>query len=118
MPKGDGSQRFCINFRRINALSKKDSFPLPRIDECIEKIGASKFISKLDLLKGFWQIGLSAKAQEMCCVTTLGQTYLPLVLPFGLSNAPSSFQRLMSQVLEDIPKVAVYLDDIVVFSDT
>ena len=118
VPKSDGSQIFCIDFRKVNNITKKDSFPLPRIDECIEKIGASKFISKLDLLKGFWQIGLSAKAQEICCFSTLGQTYLPLVLPFGLSNSPSNFQRLMNHILSDIPKVAVYLDDIVVFSDT
>ena len=118
VPKGDGSQRFCIDFRKVNNIIKKDSFPLPRIDECIEKIGASKFISKLDLLKGFWQIGLSARAQEICCFTTLGQTYLPLVLPFGLSNSPSSFQRLMNSILKDIPNVAVYLDDIIIFSDT
>ena len=118
VPKSDGTHRFCIDFRRVNKVIKKDAYPLPRIDECIEKIGSSKFISKLDLLKGFWQIGLTAKAQEICSFSTLGQTYLPLVLPFGLSNSPSSFQRLMNQIREGIPNVAVYLDDVVVFSDT
>ncbi|XP_076043861.1 uncharacterized protein LOC143026954 [Oratosquilla oratoria] len=118
VPKPDGGQRFCIDFRRINKITKKDSFPLPRIEDCIERIGSSNYLSKVDLLKGFWQIPLSSKAQEICCFSTLGQTYLPLVLPFGLCNSPSTFQRLMHSVLAGIDNVVVYLDDILVFTDT
>ena len=118
VPKSDGSTRLCIDYRRVNAVTKKDSFPLPRIDECIESIGRANFITKLDLLKGFWQIGLSERAQEICCFSTLGQTYLPSVLPFGLCNSPPTFMRLMSSVLAGIPNVVCYIDDIVCYTET
>ena len=59
VPKPDGSFRFCTDFRKLNAVTRSDSFPTPRIDDCINKIGHAKFASKLDLLKGFWQVPLT-----------------------------------------------------------
>ena len=117
VPKPDGSSRFVIDYRKVNALVKKDAYPLPRIEDCIESIGQAKFISKLDLLKGFWQIGLSPQAQEIGAFVALGQTYLPLVMPFGLSTAPTAFQALMNEVVRQIPGTTVYIDDILVYSD-
>lgn len=117
VPKPDGSSRFCIDYRKVNRVVKKDSYPLPRIDDCIEAVGQAKYISKVDLLKGFWQIGLTPRAQQIGAFVCLGRTYLPLVLPFGLSTAPTAFQSLMNLVVKDIPNTIVYIDDILVYSD-
>lgn len=117
VPKPDGSSRFCIDYRKVNKVVKKDSYPLPRIDDCIEAVGQAKFITKIDLLKGFWQIGLTPRAQQIGAFVCLGRTYLPLVLPFGLSTAPTAFQSLMNLVVKDVPNTIVYIDDILVYSD-
>ena len=59
VPKPDGTHRFCIDYRKVNAVIRKDNFPLPRIEDCIEAVGEAKYVSKIDLLKGYWQIGLT-----------------------------------------------------------
>lgn len=66
-PKPDGSARFCIDYRRVNAPRKTDTYPLPRLEECIGSIGTSKFISKLNLKQGFWQVPLTDRAREVSC---------------------------------------------------
>ncbi|XP_076041857.1 uncharacterized protein LOC143025739 [Oratosquilla oratoria] len=105
VPKSDGTQRFCIDFRRVNAVTNKDSYPLPRIEECIDKVGGSRFISKLDLLRGYWQVPLTPRAQSISCFTALGRTYQCNVMPFGMTNAPATFQRLMNNLTENIPVI-------------
>ena len=73
VPKPDGSFRMCTDYRKVNNCTKTDGFPIPRNDDCIDKIGQSKFVSKFDLLKGFWQIPLNEKAKEISAsVTTDG----------------------------------------------
>ncbi|XP_076057418.1 uncharacterized protein LOC143034959 [Oratosquilla oratoria] len=118
VPKSDGTQRFCIDFRRVNAVTKKDSYPLPRIEECIDRVGGSRFISKLDLLRGYWQVPMTPRAQSISCFTTLGRTYQCNVMPFGMTNAPATFQRLMNNLTETIPGCVTYLDDVVIYSNT
>lgn len=116
--KPDGSSRVCVDYRKVNQLIAPDSYPLPRLEDCIESVGRAKFISKFDLLKGFFQIPLTPRAQQIAAIVALGKVYVPLVMPFGLSTAPTAFQSLMNKVLSHVPGVAVYIDDIVVFSDT
>ena len=116
--KPDGSSRVCVDYRKINQLIAPDSYPLPRLEDCIESVGRAKFISKFDLLKGFFQIPLTPRAQQIAAFVALGKVYVPLVMPFGLSTAPTAFQSLMNKVLSHIPGVSVYNDDIVVYSDT
>ena len=118
VPKPDGTPRFCIDYRRVNAVTKKDSYPLPRLEECIDRVGQAKFISKLDLLRGYWQVPMTPRAQEVTCFSTLGRTYKCKVMPFGLTNAPATFQRLMNELTEGVPGCVAYLDDVVVYSDT
>lgn len=118
VPKSDNTPRFCSDFRKLNAVTKPDSFPLPRMDDCVDQVGAAKFVSKFDLLKGYWQVPLSERAQEVAAFITPTGLYSYKVMPFGLRNAPATFQRLMNQVVGDMPGCAVYLDDVVVFSDT
>ncbi|KAI2661959.1 Retrovirus-related Pol polyprotein from transposon 17.6 [Labeo rohita] len=116
VPKSDGSFRFCTDYRKINAVTKPDSFPLPRIDDCIDRVGPAKFVTKLDLLKGYWQVPLTPRAAEISAFVTPDFFGQYSVMAFGMRNAPATFQRLMRLVLQDVPDCEAYLDDIVIFS--
>ena len=118
VPKSDGTARFCTDYRKVNNVTKPDSYPLPRMDDCIDQVGAAKFISKFDLLKGYWQVPLSKRAREIAAFITPSGLYSYSVMPFGLRNAPATFQRLMNKVVGDLEGCAVYLDDVVIYSDT
>lgn len=118
VPKADGTLRFCTDYRKVNAVTKPDSFPLPRMEDCIDQVGSARFVSKLDLLKGYWQVPLSARAREIAAFITPKGLYSYAVMPFGLRNAPATFQRLMNRVIGDMQGCAVYLDDVVLYSDT
>ena len=116
--KPDSTHRPCTDFRKINAVTKPDSFPLPRMEDCVDQVGAAKFVSKFDLLKGYWQVPLSKRAREICAFVTPSGLYSYTVMPFGLRNAPATFQRLMNKVVHGLKGCAVYLDDVVIYSDT
>lgn len=116
--KPDGTYRFCTDYRKINHVTKPDSFPLPRIEDCVDQVGSAKFVSKFDLLKGYWQVPLSQRAQEISAFITSEGLFSYNVMSFGLRNAPATFQRLMNRVVSGLEGVAVYLDDVVVFSDS
>ena len=116
-PKADGSPRFCTDYRKVNAVTVPDSFPLPRMDDCIDSIGPAVFISKLDLLKGYWQVPLTERASDISAFVTPDHFLQYTVMAFGMRNAPATFQRLIQFVLGDVPHCNVYLDDVVVYSD-
>lgn len=118
VPKPDGSIRLCVDYRKVNTLTKSDSFPIPRIEDCIDRIGTAKFVSKFDLLKGYWQVPLSERAKEISAFCTTDGLYQFKVLPFGVKNAPASFQRLMTRVTEGLLNCTVYIDDVVLYADT
>ena len=118
VPKSDGSQRFCTDFRKVNNITKPDSYPLPRMEDCVDRVGAAKFVTKLDLLKGYWQVPLTDRASEISAFVTPDGLYQYTVMPFGLRNAPATFQRLMRTVLAGVGNCEVYLDDVVAYSDT
>lgn len=118
VPKPDRTPRFCTDFRKVNSVTKSDSFPLPRMDDCIDLVGSAKFLSKFDLLKGYWQVPLSERASEIASFITPSGLYSYTVMPFGLRNAPATFQRLMNRVTAGLEGCSVYLDDLVVFSDS
>ena len=119
--KQDRSHRFCVDYRQLNAVTKPDAFPLPRIDDLL---GGAKYFSTLDLASGFWQIRMEPESQEKTAFATPHRLYEFLVMPFGLTNAPAVFQRLMQRVVTGLNPtdgrdfVAVYLDDLLVFSST
>ncbi|KAL2082452.1 hypothetical protein ACEWY4_022270 [Coilia grayii] len=117
IPKPDGAARFCIDYRKINAVTKTDAFPIPRLEDCIDQIGKAKFVSKFDLLKGYWQVPLSDHAKEVSAFVTPYGLYQCRTLPFGMKNAPACFQRLMNQVTSGLTNVVTYIDDVVIFSD-
>ena len=122
--KKDGSLRFCIDYRNLNLVTKSDTFPLPRIDDLLDQLGNAKYFSTLDLSAGYWQVQMHPDSREKTAFITHQGLYEFAVMPFGLKNAPAVFQRLMNKVLMGLnPEngrdfVAVYLDDIIVFSDT
>jgi len=98
--KPDGSVRFTIDYRKINAISENDAFPLPRVDDLVEMIGKAKYITKIDISKAFWQIPLSHESQSISSFITPFGLYQFTVMPFGLASAGCTFQRLMQKVLE------------------
>ena len=116
--KKDGTVRFCVDYRQLNAVTRFDAYPLPRIDETIESLGGAKYFSTLDLLSGYWQVGLTEEAKLKSAFTTRRGLFLWNVMPFGLCNAPSTFERLMETVLQGLQwqTCLIYLDDIVVFA--
>ena len=118
VPKPDGTFRFCTDFRKVNSLTKGDSYPLPRIEDCIDRVGNSKYVSKFDLLKGYWQVPLTEKAKEISAFVTPDGLFQYRVMPFGMRNAPATFQRLINGVIADVPGCEAYIDDVIIYSDT
>ncbi|MDY6929837.1 MAG: RNase H-like domain-containing protein [Pseudomonadota bacterium] len=119
--KKDGTSRFCVDYRRLNAATVKDAYPLPRIEDNLDALQGSKYFSTLDLLSGFWQVEVEPKDRDKTAFSVAGGGFYRFcTMPFGLTNAPGTFQRLMEKVLQGLQwEIAVlYIDDIVVFSAT
>ena len=93
----DASPRMCVDYRRLNAVSIIDAYPMPCIDGLIDGLGNSRFISTLDLTRGYWQMPMSKEDRHKTAFTTPYGQFQFRRLPFGLSRAPSSFQRLTSK---------------------
>ena len=116
--KKDGSWRFCVDYHKLNEVTTKDAYPLPRIDDSLDALGGSRLFSTLDLTSGYWQVELDESAKEKAAFTTRSGLWEWEVLPFGLTSAPSTFERLMETVLRGLhwKTLLIYLDDIIVFS--
>ncbi|MDW0176561.1 MAG: RNase H-like domain-containing protein, partial [Nitrososphaeraceae archaeon] len=111
--------RPCIDYRRLNEVIRTEYYPLPNIEQRVETVALAKYITVLDLAKGYWQIPLSQNAQRLAAFVTNFGTYRPLRLPFGLKNAPYFFSKMMAELLQGFEEFAVpYLDDVAVFSNT
>ena len=115
--KKDGTTRFCIDYRRLNQATKVDAYPLPHIEDSLNMLGGARFFCSLDLASGYWQVEMDAADREKTAFVTQGGLYEFRVMPFGLVNAPATFERLMERVLRGIAwsECLVYLDDILVF---
>ncbi|MCG8049195.1 MAG: DDE-type integrase/transposase/recombinase [Candidatus Thiodiazotropha taylori] len=118
--KKDGGRRFCVDYRCLNEVTKKDIYPLPRADDILESMNNASYFSHFDLVKGYWQIPLAEEAKEKTAFSTPDGHFQFKKLPFGLTNAPSSFQRAMDVVLKGLTwsDCLVYLDDIVIYAST
>ena len=119
--KKDGGLQFCINFRRLNARTKKDSYPLPHMQEMMESMVRAQFFSTMDLKSRFWQVKMVERSRQYTAFTigSIG-IFEFLWMPYRLCNALATFQRLMQNCLGELnlTSALIYLDDIIIFSRT
>lgn len=119
--KADMTYRFCLDFRKLNAVTKKDAYPLPLMDSILNKLRNGRYISKIDLHKGFLQIPLHPDSRELTAFTVPGRGLFQFKrMPFGLTNSPATFQRLLDSLIgpEMEPYCFAYLDDIIIVTST
>ena len=118
--KGEGRTRLCIDYRKLNAVTVPDYQPIPRIDDVLDYLGKSKYFSTLDITSGYWHVKMNPEDIPKTAFVTPNGHYEWLVMPFGLRNAPATFERAVKSVIRkhNLKNVVNYFDDIVVFSDT
>ena len=119
--KNDGSLRFCVDFRQLNAATVKDAHPIVRIDDLLDALHGARWFSTLDLKSGYWHVPIQERDKEKTAFcTSSGQLFKFNQVPFGLCNAPATFSKLMDCVLADLrwETCLFYLDDIIVFAAT
>ena len=115
--KKDNSIRLCVDYRRLNTVSCVDAYPMPRIDDLIDLIGQARYISTLDLTKGYWQVPVAEADRAKTGFTSPFGLFVFRRMPFGLQGAPATFQRMMDHFLEGMREfTGAYLDDLIVFS--
>ena len=102
----------------VNKVTKSDSYPIPRVDDCIDRIGNARYVTKFDLLKGYWQVPLTPRAKEVSAFVMPDGLYQYKVMPFGMKNAPATFQCFINEVLAGLDGCEAYIDDVVVYSNT
>jgi len=118
--KKDGSQRFCVDYRLVNAATVKDAYPLPRIDDSLSALSGAKWFSTLDLASGYWQVPMDPASSGKAAFVTTSGLYEWTVMSFGLTSSPSTFERLMELILAGLrfETCLIYLDDIIVYGKT
>ena len=118
VPKSDNTYRFVTDFRKVNSVTKTDSYPMPRIEDLIDNIGSAKWVTKFDLLKGYWQVPLTERAKVISAFVTPDSFFAYRVMPFGMKSASATFQRMINYVINDLDFCGAYIDDLIVCSDT
>ena len=118
--KKDGSIRFCVDYCKVNSITRKDAYPLPRVDDTLDTLSGSRWFTTLDLFSGYWQVELEEKDKEKTAFCTPDGLFEFNVMPFGLCNTPATFQHLMDMVLAGLQwtDCLVYIDDIIVVGKT
>jgi hypothetical protein len=113
--KKDGSTRFCVDYRKLNEVTVKDAYPIPRVDDCLDALAGAKWFSTMDLCSRFWQVAMDPEDKLKTAFSSVNGLNHFKVMPIGLVNAPSTFQRLMEDVLRGLQWVEslVYMDDII-----
>ena len=118
VPKKDGSLRFCIDYRRLNAKTVTHAYPLPRIDDCLDSLGDAAVFSTFDCNSGYWQIPVASEDRDKTTFITRTGTFRHVRMPFGLRKAPDTFQRALGIILSGLrwQTCLIYPDDVIVFS--
>ena len=101
----------------MNSVTKTDSFPVPRMDDCIDNIGQAKYVTKFDLLKGFWQIPLTDRAKEISAFVTPDGLYQYKVISFGMKNSLATFRRLTNMIIIRLDNCKAYINNTIIYSE-
>ena len=117
--KHDGGLRFCVDYRKLNAITKKNQYPLPLIDETLERLSRAKFFTKLDIRQAFHKIRIHPDSEDLTTFRTRYGSYKYRVVPFGLTNGPATFQRFINDSFMDCLDdfLTAYLDDLLIYSE-
>ena len=117
-PKKDGSLRFCVEYRRLNAKTVRDAYPRPRIDDCLNSLGDAEIFTTLDCNAGYWQVPVAPEDRDKTTFTSYLGTFRYTRMPFGLRHAPSTFQRALDIILSKVrwQSCLIYFDEFLVFS--
>ena len=117
-PKANGTLRFCVDYRRLNAVAVRDVYPLPVMEEVIGYLEGARYFSSVDLESGFWQIPIAEEHRHKTAFVTTDGLFQFKRLPFGLHSSPPNFQRLMDHVLGNLKweECLCYLDDVLIFA--
>ena len=118
VPKKDGSVRFCIDFRKLNKVTEFDAEPMPNMEEIINRMSGHKYFTKMDLSKGYWQVGLTERSKPLTAFETPRGLFKFRTMPFGLVNSGATFCRLMRIILSNLPNVDSFVDDMWIFTET
>ena len=118
VPKPEGGLRLCMDYRKLNAVTSTDVYPLPNIEHLVQKISTAKFITTMDLTKGYYQIPLDPCSKEKTAFVTPFGKWQFRKMPFGVKNAPSWFQRHMDYLLRGQENADAYIDDVCIYSNT
>ena len=115
--KKDDTIRLCVDYRRLNAVTHMDAYPMPRMEKILDQVGQAKYITTLDLAKGYWQVPVAEEDRHKTTFITPRGLYQFKMMSFGLCGAPATFQQMMDQVIRGLHKFAnAYLDDLIIFS--
>ena len=117
--KANGGLRFCVDYRKLNALTRKDRYPLPLLDETLARIGKARIFTKLDIRQAFHRVRIDPESEDLTTFRTRYGCYKYKVVPFGLTNGPTTYQRYMNDILFDYLDefCTAFLDDILIYSD-
>lgn len=117
--KKDGSIRLCVDYQRLNSVTPADAYPMLHIDGLIDRMGQARCIMTLDLSRGYWQVPMAKEDRAKTAFTTPRGLFQFQVMPFGLSGAPATFQKLMNSLFHETGDfVATYLDEIIIYITT
>lgn len=119
--KKSGETRFCVDYRKLNNVTIKNSWSSSNIDDMLTYLGNAKYFSSLDMYSGYWQVKVKEECKPLTAFTAPGHGLWEFnVMPFGLCNAPATFQQLGDVVFRDLKwrEILIYMDDIIIFSET